>query len=97
MFSRMLIQALGPPLHISMNPSVTPVQVHSRRCPVAGEPKVAEAIRDMEKQDILKKFTDPIAWISNSVYRENPYGSLRALPFREVWGQKSISEGNTKC
>ena len=97
MFSRMLIQALGPPLHISLNPSVTPVQVHPRRCPVAREPKVAKVIRDMEKQDILKKFTDPTAWISNSVYREEPYGSLRALPFGELWGQKSISEGNTKC
>ena len=77
-----------------MNPSVTPVQVHPRRCPVAREPKVAEAIRDMEKQDILKKVTDPTALISNSVYREKLYGSQRALPFGEVWGQKSISEGN---
>ena len=68
---------LGPPLHISMNPNVTPVQAHPHRCPVAKEPKVAEAIRDMEKQGILKKVTEPTAWISNSVYREKPDGSLR--------------------
>ena len=53
-----------------MNPNVTPVQAHPHRCPVAKEPKVAEAIRDMEKQGILKKVTEPTAWISNSVYRE---------------------------
>ena len=40
---------LGPPLHISMNPNVTPVQAHPHRCPVAKQSKVAEAIRDMEK------------------------------------------------
>ena len=68
---------LGPPLHISMNPNVTPVQAHPHRCPIAKEPKVAEAIRDMEKQGILKKVTEPTAWISNSVYREKPDGSLR--------------------
>ena len=68
---------LGPPLHISMNPNVTPVQAHPHRCPVAKEPKVAEAIRDMEKQGILKKVTEPTAWNSNSVCREKPDASLR--------------------
>ena len=68
---------LGPPLHISMNPSVTPVQAHPHRCPVAKEAKVAEAIRDLEKQGILQKVTEPTAWISNSVYREKPDGSIR--------------------
>ena len=67
---------LGPPLHISMNPNVTPVQAHPHWCPVTKEPKVAEAIRDMEKQGILKKVTEPTARISNSVYREKPDGSL---------------------
>ena len=61
---------LGPPLHISMNPNVT-------RCPVAKEAKASEAIRDLERQGILKKVTEPTAWISNSVYREKPVGSLR--------------------
>ena len=60
---------LGPPLHISMNPNVT-------RCPVAKEAKASEAIRDLERQGILKKVTEPTAWISNSVYREKPDGSL---------------------
>ena len=68
---------LGPPLHISMNPNVTPVQAHLHRCPVAKEPKVAKALQDMKKQGILKKVTEPTAWISNSVYREKPDGSLR--------------------
>ena len=68
---------LGPPLHIPMNPSVTPVQARPHRCPVAKEAKVAEAIRDLEKQGIVQIVTEPTAWISNSVYREKPDGSIR--------------------
>ena len=68
---------LGSPLQLSMNPSVTPVQAHPHRCPVAKEAKVAEAIRDLEKQGILQNVTEPTAWISNSVYREKPDGSIR--------------------
>lgn len=44
--------AFGPPLHISMNPNVTPVQAHPHRCPVAKEAKASDAIRDLEKQGI---------------------------------------------
>ena len=68
---------LGPPLHISMNPNVTPIQAHPHRCPVAKEEKAFDAIRDLEKQGILKKVTEPTPWISNSVYREKPDGSIR--------------------
>ena len=68
---------LGPPLHISMNPNVTPIQAHPHRCPVAKEEKASDAIRDLEKQGILKKVTEPTAWISNSVYREKPDESIR--------------------
>lgn len=67
---------LGPPLHITVNPGVTPVQAHPHRCPVAKEVKAAEAIRDLEKQHIKRKVTEPTAWISNSVYREKPDGSI---------------------
>ena len=68
---------LGPPLHISVSPNVTPIQAHPHRCPVAKEAKASDAIRDLEKQGILKKVTEPTAWISNSVYREKPDGSIR--------------------
>ena len=68
---------LGSPFHIILNPNVTPIQVHPHRCPVAKKAKAAEAIRDLEKQGILKKVTEPTPWISNSVYREKPDGSLR--------------------
>ena len=44
---------LGPPLHITMNPSGTAIQG-------------AEVIRDLEKQG-PEKVTEPIVWISNSV------------------------------
>ena len=64
---------LGQPLHISMNPNVTPIQADPHRCPGAKE---ADAIRDFEKQGILKKVTEPTAWIFNSVYREKPDGSI---------------------
>ena len=68
---------LGPPLHIRMNPNVAPIQAHPHRCPVVKEAKAAEATRDLEKQGILEKVTEPTAWISNSVYREKPDGSIR--------------------
>ena len=38
---------LGPPLHISMNPNVTPTQAHPHRCPLAKEAKASDAIRDL--------------------------------------------------
>ena len=68
---------LGLPLHISMNPNVTPIQAQPHRYPVAKEAKASDAICDLEKQGILKKVTEPPAWISNSVYREKPDGSIR--------------------
>ena len=68
---------LGPRLHISMNPNMTPIQAHPHQCPVAREAKASDAIRDLEKQGILKKVTEPTAWISNNVYREKPDGSIR--------------------
>ena len=63
---------LGPPLDISMNPNVTPIQAHPHRCPVAKEEKASDVIRDLEKEGILKKVTEPTAWISKSVIEKNP-------------------------
>ena len=40
---------LGPPLHISMSP----IEAHPHRCPVAKEAKASDTIRDLEKQGIL--------------------------------------------
>ena len=71
------LETLGSPLLMTLNPNVTPIQAHPHRCPVAKEAKAAEAIRDLEKQGILKKVTEPTPWISNSVYREKPDESLR--------------------
>ena len=68
---------LGPPLHISMNPNVTPIQAHPHWCSVAKEEKASDTVRDLERQGILKRVTGPTAWISNSVYREKPDGSIR--------------------
>ena len=31
------LRTLSPPLHITMNPNVTPIQAHLHRCPVRGE------------------------------------------------------------
>jgi len=59
-----------------MNPNVTPFQAHPHRCPVAKEAIASDAIRDLEKQGILKKGTVPTAWICNSIYREKPDGSI---------------------
>ena len=59
-----------------MNPKVSPVQAHPHRCPLAKEAKASDAIRDLEKQGILKKVTEPTAWISHNVYREKRDGSV---------------------
>ena len=34
-------------------------------------------MRPSKKKGILKKVTEPTAWISNSIYREKPDGSIR--------------------
>ena len=68
---------LGQPLHISMNRTVTPIQAHPHQYPVAKEAKASDAIHDLEKQGILKKVTEPTAWVSNSIHREKPNGSIR--------------------
>ena len=80
---------LGPPLHISMNPNVTPIQAHPHRFPVAKEAKASDAIRDLERQGSLKKNTEPTAWISNSVYREKPDG-IEALGCALIPAKQSI-------
>ena len=71
------LETLGPPLHITLNPNVTPIQAHPHRCPVAKEAKTAEAIRDLEKQGILKKSygANPVD-LQQCLQRE-PDGSLR--------------------
>ena len=83
---------LGPPLHISMNPNVTPIQAHPHWCSVAKEAKASDAIRDPERQGILKKVTEPTAWISNSLYREKPDGNIRVCfdPSQTISKYKAI-------
>jgi len=81
---------LGPPLHISINPNVTPIEAHPHRCPAAKEAKASDAIRDPEKQGILKKVTEPTAWISNSVYRQKPDGSTRECVYPSQTINKAI-------
>ena len=49
---------LVPPLHIKMNPNVPPVQAHPHRCLIDKEKKAVEAIRDLERQGIVKKVTE---------------------------------------
>ncbi len=52
---------LCQPLHFRMNPYVAPVQAYPHRCPVVKKAKAADAVRDLEKQGILKKVTKPTA------------------------------------
>ena len=60
---------------------MTPIQAHPHRCPVANEAKAAEAIRDLLKKGILKNVSEPVLWISNSVYRKKPEGSTSLCVF----------------
>ena len=49
---------LGPSLHIGMRRNVAPIQAHPQWCLVVKGAKAAEAIVDLEKQDILEKVNE---------------------------------------
>ncbi len=49
-----------------------PVQAHPQRCPVVKEAKAAEAIRDLEKQGILKKVTETLHGFLTVFTERNP-------------------------
>ena len=66
---------LGNPLHIEMDPSVTPV--HARRIPVSKLDKVNEELSRLCDNGTIKPVTQPTDWLSNILVKEKPNGNIR--------------------
>ena len=54
-------------LHLEIDHQVRPVQQLPRRTPILIKERLTTAIREMEQNGIIAKFTEPTPWISNMV------------------------------
>ena len=68
---------LGNPLHIELDPNVTPVHASTRRVPVAKLDRVNDELKRLCEEGIIKPVTQPTDWLSNILVREKPNGKLR--------------------
>ena len=68
---------LGNPLHIEMDPSVTPVHAPRRRIPVSKLDKVNEELSRLCDNGTIKPVTQPTDWLSNILVKEKPNGNIR--------------------
>ena len=68
---------LGTPMHIDLDPSVTPVHAPTRRVPVAKLDKVNEELGRLCEEGIIRPVTQPTDWLSNMLVKEKPNGKLR--------------------
>ncbi len=68
---------LGSPLHIEMDPDVTPVQAPRCHVPVSKLDKVNDKLKRLCDDGIIKPVTEPTEWLSNILVKEKPNGKLR--------------------
>ena len=68
---------LGTPLHIELDPNVTPVHAPTRRVPVAKLDKVNDELKRLCDEGIIRPVTQPTDWLSNILVKEKPNGKLR--------------------
>ena len=68
---------LGNPLHIELDPNVTPVHASTRRVPVAKLDRVNDELKRLCEEGVIKPVTQPTDWLSNILVREKPNGKLR--------------------
>ena len=68
---------LGNPLHIEMDPSVTPVHAPRRHIPVSKLNKVNEELSRLCDNGTIKPATQPTDWLSNILVKEKPNGNIR--------------------
>lgn len=63
---------------IHINPNAVPVVHPPRRVPLALRDRLKEELKNMEKQDIIVKVTEPTEWVNSMVAAEKPRtGKLR--------------------
>ena len=68
---------LGTPMHISLDPSISPVHAPTRRVPVAKLERVNEELKRLCDEGIIRPVTQPTDWLSNILVKEKPNGKLR--------------------
>ena len=68
---------LGSPMHIFLDPSISPVHVPTRRVPVANLERVNEELKRLCVEGIISLVTQPTDWLSNILAKEKPNGKLR--------------------
>ena len=66
----------GTPLHIDLDPSVTPVHTPTRRVPVAKLDQVNEELKRLCEEGIIRPIAQPTDWLSNMLLKEKPNGKL---------------------
>ena len=68
---------LGNPLHIEMDPSVTPVHAPRRHIPVSKLDKVNKKLSRLCDNGTIKPVTQPTDWLSNILVKEKPNGNTK--------------------
>ncbi|KAL9951502.1 hypothetical protein ACROYT_G044171 [Oculina patagonica] len=63
---------LGPPVHFTVKPDVTPIQMPIHRIPVAKIAAEKSALDKYEKVGIIEKVDEPTPWCWKEVIRETP-------------------------
>ena len=67
---------LGSPVHIDLDPSVTPILEPTRRLLVAKLDRVDEELGRLCEEGIIRPVTEPTDWLSNMMVKEKPNGKL---------------------
>ena len=67
----------GEPVHIGLDPSVTPVHAPTDRVPVAKLDRVNEELKRLCEEGIIMPVTQPTDWLSNMLVKGKPNGKLR--------------------
>ena len=68
---------LGSPMHIDLDPSVTPVHAPTRHVPVAKLDRVNEELERLCEEGIIRPVTQPTDWLSNMLVKEKANGKFR--------------------
>ena len=64
---------LGAPMHISLDPSISPVQAPTRWVPVAKLERVNEQLKRLCDEGIIRPITQPTDWLSNILERKTEW------------------------
>lgn len=66
------IGLLGPPVHFTVNESVSPIQMPVHRIPISKRVKEKATLQRYVEAGILARVNEPTPWCSNALIRETP-------------------------